>query len=71
MAPLPVILGASIAMTAGTIFGGWGSSRPMGQRIFPIKSLDGLVSQSSSASVIFVASLVGAPVSTSQVHLGL
>ena len=67
VAPLPVILGASIAMTAGTIFGGWGIIKTVGQRIFPIKSLDGLVSQSSSASVIFVASLVGAPVSTSQV----
>ena len=30
-------------------------------------SLDGLVSQSTSASVIFVATIVGAPVSTTQV----
>ncbi len=67
VAPLPVILGASIAMTVGTAFGGWGIIKTVGQRIFPIRSLDGLVSQTSSASVIFAASLVGAPVSTSQV----
>jgi len=66
-ASLPVVLGASIAMTIGTAFGGWGIIKTVGQRIFPIRSLDGLVSQSSSASVIFTASLLGAPVSTSQV----
>ncbi len=67
VAPLPVIIGASIAMTVGTAFGGWGIIKTVGQRIFPIRSLDGLVSQTSSASVIFVASIMGAPVSTSQV----
>lgn len=66
-APLPVVLGASIALTVGTALGGWGIIKTVGRRIFPIRSLDGLVSQSSSASVIFVASLVGAPVSTTQV----
>ena len=66
-APLPVVLGASIALTVGTALGGWGIIKTVGRRIFPIRSLDGLVSQSSSASVIFAASLVGAPVSTTQV----
>jgi len=67
VAPLPVVVGASIALTIGTALGGWGIIKTVGKRIFPIKSLDGLVSQSSSASVIFIASLVGAPVSTTQV----
>ncbi len=66
-APLPVVLGASISLTLGTALGGWGIIKTVGRRIFPIRSLDGLVSQSSSASVIFAASLVGAPVSTTQV----
>ncbi len=66
-APLPVVLGASVALTAGTAFGGWGIIRTVGRRIYPIRSLDGLVSQSTSAGVIFSASLLGAPVSTSQV----
>ena len=61
-APLPVI-----ALTLGTALGGWGIIKTVGRRIFPIRSLDGLVSQSTSASVIFVASIVGAPVSTTQV----
>ncbi len=67
VAPLPVVIGASVALTVGTALGGWGIIKTVGQRIFPIRSLDGLVSQSSSASVIFAASFVGAPVSTTQV----
>ena len=66
-APLPVVLGASIALTIGTALGGWGIIKTVGRRIYPIRSLDGLVSQTSSASVIFAASIVGAPVSTTQV----
>jgi PiT family inorganic phosphate transporter len=66
-APLPFVLACSIAMTLGTTLGGWTIVRTIGRRIFPLRSLDGLVSQSGSASVILVASVVGAPVSTSQV----
>ncbi len=66
-APLPFVLACSIAMTLGTTLGGWTIVRTIGRRIFPLRSLDGLVSQSGSASVILVASIVGAPVSTSQV----
>ena len=66
-APVPVVVGASISLTIWTALGGWGIIKTVGRRIFPIRSLDGLVSQSSSASVIFAASLVGAPVSTTQV----
>jgi len=54
-------------LTLGTALGGWGIIKTVGRRIFPIRSLDGLVSQTSSASVIFAATLVGAPVSTTQV----
>ncbi len=62
-----VILGCSLALTLGTALGGWRIVRTIGRRIYPIRSLDGLVSQTSSASVIFGASLGGFPISTSQV----
>ena len=61
------ILGCSLALTLGTAVGGWRIVKTIGQRIYPIRSLDGLVSQASSAGVIFGASLGGLPVSTSQV----
>jgi PiT family inorganic phosphate transporter len=47
--------------------GGWRIVKTIGKRIFPLRSIDGLVSQTSSAGVIFGASLAGLPVSTSQV----
>ena len=62
-----VILGCSLALTLGTALGGWRIVRTIGRRIYPIRSLDGLVSQTSSAGVIFGASLGGLPISTSQV----
>ena len=66
-APTWVIVACSAALTAGTALGGWRIIRTVGRRIYRIHPLEGLSSQSSSASVILGASLLGAPVSTSQV----
>lgn len=66
-AGIPVTIACSLALTLGTALGGWRIVRTIGRRIYPIRSLDGLVSQTSSAGVIFAASLAGLPVSTSQV----
>ena len=62
-----VIFACSLALTLGTAIGGWRIVKTIGQRIYPIHSIDALVSQSSSAGVIFGASIAGLPVSTSQV----
>jgi PiT family inorganic phosphate transporter len=55
------------ALTVGTALGGWRIIRTVGRGIYRIGPLDGLASQTSSAAVIFSASLIGAPVSTTQV----
>ena len=65
--PLWVKLATGLAVTIGTALGGWRIVRTIGRRIFPLRPIDSLASQSSSAAVIFSASLVGAPVSTTQV----
>ncbi len=65
--PLWVKLLAAVSITAGTSFGGWRIVRTIGRRIYPLRSLDGLVSQGGSAGVILVSGALGAPVSTSQV----
>jgi PiT family inorganic phosphate transporter len=57
----------ALALTAGTALGGWGIVKTVGRRIYRITPLDGVASQTASAGVIFGASLVGAPVSTTQV----
>lgn len=62
-----VIVACSLALTIGTALGGWRIVKTIGQRIYPLHSIDGLVSQTSSAGIIFGASIGGLPVSTSQV----
>ena len=66
-APLWVKLACAAALTAGTALGGWRIIRTVGRRIYRIQPIDGLASQSASSGVIFGASLLGAPVSTTQV----
>jgi PiT family inorganic phosphate transporter len=51
----------------GTLVGGWRLIRTLGGKIFKIRPVDGFASQLASASVILTASLVGGPVSTTQV----
>ena len=65
--PAWAILASSGMLTLGTAFGGWGIVRTIGRRIYPIREVDGLVSQGTSASLILMASVIGAPVSTTQV----
>jgi PiT family inorganic phosphate transporter len=66
-APAWVTLACAAALTAGTGFGGWRIIRTVGRRIYRIRPIEGLASQTASAGVIFGASLAGAPVSTTQV----
>lgn len=66
-APTWVVLACAVALTAGTALGGWRIIRTVGMRIYPIQSIDGLASQSASSGVIFGASLLGAPTSTTQI----
>jgi PiT family inorganic phosphate transporter len=65
--PLWVKLGCGAALTIGTALGGWRIVRTVGRRIFRLRPIDGLASQSASTAVILPASFAGAPVSTSQV----
>jgi inorganic phosphate transporter, PiT family len=66
-APVWATLACAAALTVGTALGGWRIVKTIGRRIFRIRPLDGLVSQTSSAAVILAASVVGAPASTTQV----
>ena len=66
-APVWATMTCAVALTLGTALGGWRIVKTIGRRIFRIRPLDGLVSQTSSAAVILAASVVGAPASTTQV----
>jgi PiT family inorganic phosphate transporter len=61
-----VVLCASM-IALGTSIGGWRLIRTLGGRIYKIRPVDGFASQLSSAVVILGNSLLGGPVSTTQV----
>src|SRR5271166_20427 len=65
--PTWVTFVCAAALTVGTALGGWRIIRTVGRGIYRFQRVEGLVSTGASAAVIFVASLVGAPTSTSQV----
>lgn len=66
-APEWAALACAVALTAGTALGGWRIIRTVGRRIYRIQPAEALSSQTASAGVIFGASLIGAPTSTTQV----
>jgi inorganic phosphate transporter, PiT family len=65
--PLWVIVLSGGMIAFGTSVGGWKLIRTLGGKFYKIRPVDGFASQLSSAVVILGASLVGGPVSTTQV----
>jgi PiT family inorganic phosphate transporter len=65
--PFWVVLTCATALTLGIMSGGWRIVRTLGFAIYKVRPLHALNSQLTSAAVIFSASLVGAPVSTTHV----
>jgi PiT family inorganic phosphate transporter len=65
--PLWVILVSGAMIALGTSVGGWKLIRTLGGKFYKIRPVDGFASQLASTAVILSASLVGGPVSTTQV----
>ena len=65
--PQWVIALCAFMIALGTLLGGKRLIRTLGGKFFKIRPVDGFASQLASASVILGASLVGGPVSTTQV----
>ncbi len=68
--PLWVVLSAHTAIALGTLSGGWRIVKTMGQKITKLRPLDGFCAETASAISIFVATALGAPVSTTHVITG-
>jgi len=64
--PLWVKLVCALAMAAGTAVGGWKIIKTMGNRIFKLEPVHGFAAESSASLVIIGASIIGAPISTTQ-----
>ncbi|MEK3731931.1 MULTISPECIES: inorganic phosphate transporter [Paenibacillus] len=62
--PLWVKISAATAMALGTSVGGWKIIKTMGTKIFKIEPINGFAADFSAASVIFTATLLHLPIST-------
>jgi PiT family inorganic phosphate transporter len=65
--PVWVIVACAGAIGFGTALGGWQLIRTLGSKFYKIRPVHGFASQAASAIVIITASLLGGPVSTTQV----
>lgn len=62
-----VVLSSAGAIAIGTAFGGWRLIKTLGGKFYKIRPVHSFSSQLSSSAVIIGASLLGGPVSTTQV----
>jgi len=65
--PIWVIIMSAVAMTLGSFLGGWRMIRALGSKFYKIRPVHSFAAQMTSAFVILLASIVGVPVSTTQV----
>jgi PiT family inorganic phosphate transporter len=65
--PFWVVLVSAGTMAAGTALGGWRLIRTLGGKFYKIRPVHGFTSQLTSGIVILAASVIGLPVSTTQV----
>ena len=65
--PLWVILIAATAISLGTAAGGWRIIKTMGQRVVKLDPVHGFAAETTAATIIFGASQLGMPVSTTHV----
>jgi PiT family inorganic phosphate transporter len=62
--PLWVRVASALAMGIGTSVGGWRIIRTMGHRMAKLEPIDGCAAETAAGAVNYVASLAGAPIST-------
>ncbi len=65
--PLWVIILAAGAISLGTAAGGWRIIRTMGSKVVRLDPVHGFAAETTAASIIFGASTLGMPVSTTHV----
>ena len=69
-APLWLRVGAGLVMFLGTMLGGWSIMKTIGRGIFNIRPIHSFNSQLASLGSVFLATAIGAPVSTTHIVVG-
>jgi len=68
--PLWVRFSGGLVMFIGTMLGGWAIMKTIGRGIFKVRVIHSLNSQLASAGSLILATLIGAPISTTHVVVG-
>ena len=68
--PTWVIVSCYAAIALGTMFGGWRIVKTMGQKITKLKPVGGFCAETGGAMTLFLATLLGVPVSTTHTITG-
>jgi PiT family inorganic phosphate transporter len=68
--PIWVILSAHTAIACGTLTGGWGVIKTLGQKVAKLRPVHGFAAETSAAVTIIGCSLAGIPVSTTHTITG-
>ncbi|PUA19223.1 inorganic phosphate transporter [Glaciimonas sp. PCH181] len=68
--PWWVILSCYSAISLGTLFGGWRIVKTMGQKITKLKPVGGFCAETGGAITLFMATILGVPVSTTHTITG-
>ena len=68
--PYWVIVFCYLAISLGTMFGGWRIVKTMGQKITKLKPVGGFCAETGGALTLFIASYYGIPVSTTHTITG-
>ncbi|NYE22536.1 inorganic phosphate transporter [Pigmentiphaga litoralis] len=68
--PAWVVISCYVAIALGTMFGGWRIVKTMGQKITKLKPVGGFCAESGGALTLFLAAILGIPVSTTHTITG-
>ncbi len=68
--PLWVVIACYVTIALGTAFGGWRIVKTMGQRITKLKPVGGFCAETGGAAMLFIATGLGIPVSTTHTITG-
>jgi PiT family inorganic phosphate transporter len=68
--PWWVIISCNLLMALGTLLGGWRIVKTMGMRITKLKPVGGFCAESAGAFTLFLATILGIPVSTTHTITG-
>lgn len=68
--PTWTIISCYVAIAAGTMFGGWRIVKTMGQKITKLKPVGGFCAETGGALTLFMATVLGIPVSTTHTITG-